>query len=123
MEHRFHHLLQPGSDHRLGDPVGDRWHPKHPHTTTLFRIDTARTGGGKYDPDDIRFQIRYRLFFRSFSKSSRVTPSTPGAPLFARTRWYASQTSHFEISNDFPCDTDVSTRFLPGTLVDRLNKS
>jgi len=26
-----------------------------------FGISTARTGGGKYVPDDIRFQILYRL--------------------------------------------------------------
>jgi hypothetical protein len=32
-----------------------------------FGISTARTGGGKYVPDDIRFQILYRLFFRSAS--------------------------------------------------------
>src|SRR5450759_4924190 len=50
-----------------------------------------------------------------------VCPSTPGAPLLALTRRYASHTSHFEISNDFPCDTDLPTRFLPGTLVDRTN--
>src|SRR5665647_787833 len=48
-----------------------------------------------------------------------VCPSTPGAPLLALTRRYASHTSHFEISNDFPCDTDLPTRLLPGTLVDR----
>src|SRR5674476_831995 len=48
-----------------------------------------------------------------------VCPSTPGAPLLALTRRYASHTSHFEISNDFPCDTDLPTRFLPGTLVDQ----
>src|SRR5680860_129688 len=50
-----------------------------------------------------------------------VCPSTPGAPLLALTRRYASHTSHFEISNDFPCDSDLPTRFLPGTLVDRTN--
>src|SRR5674476_1703053 len=50
-----------------------------------------------------------------------VCPSTPGAPLLALTRRYASHTSHFEISNDFPCDTDLPTRFLPGTLVDLTN--
>jgi hypothetical protein len=33
-----------------------------------FGISTARTGGGKYVPDDIRFQILNRLFFRSASK-------------------------------------------------------
>src|SRR6266516_5988323 len=44
-------------------------------------ISTAFTAGGKYVPEDIRFHIRYRLFLRSFSKSSIVTPSTPAAPL------------------------------------------
>src|SRR5674476_1318011 len=48
-----------------------------------------------------------------------VCPSTPGAPLLALTFRYASHTSHFEISNDFPCDTDLPTRILPGTLVDQ----
>src|ERR1019366_5864044 len=38
-----------------------------------------------------------------------VCPSTPGAPLLALTRQYVSHTSHFEISNDFPCDTDLPT--------------
>ena len=47
-------------------------------------------------PEDIRFQILYRLFFRSASKSSMDCPSTPAAPLFALTRLYASQTSRFE---------------------------
>ena len=49
-------------------------------------ISTASTGGGKYDPEDIRFQILYRLFFRSLSNTSSVTPSTPGAPRLALTR-------------------------------------
>jgi hypothetical protein len=60
-----------------------------------FGTSTARTGGGKYVPDDIRFQIRYRLLFRSASKSSIDCPSTPAAPLFALTRLYASHTSCF----------------------------
>lgn len=51
-----------------------------------FGISTARTGGGKYVLDDIRFQILYRLFLRSASKSAMDTPSTPAAPLFALTR-------------------------------------
>src|ERR1035437_6585185 len=88
---------------------------------SAFGIGTARTAGGKYDPDAIRFQTLYRLFFRSDSNASMVCPSTPGAPLLALTRRYASHTSHFEISNDFPCDTDLPTRILPGTLVDRTN--
>src|SRR5665811_1669399 len=86
---------------------------------SAFGIGTARTAGGKYDPDAIRFQTLYRLFFRSVSNAAMVCPSTPGAPLLALTRRYASHTSHFEISNDFPCDTGLPTRFLPGTLVDR----
>lgn len=62
-----------------------------------FSISTARTGGGKYDPEDIRFQILYRLFFRSVSNCAIVCPSTPGAPLFALTFSHASQTARFEI--------------------------
>src|SRR5512139_4132465 len=42
-----------------------------------------------------------------------VCPSTPATPLFALTRLYASQTSHFEIQNGFP----LFTRLLP-SLVD-----
>ena len=80
-----------------------------------FGISTARTGGGKYVPDDIRFQILYRLFFRSASKSSIDCPSTPAAPLFALTRLYASQTSPFEISNDLTFGSDLLTRSPPGT--------
>jgi hypothetical protein len=78
-----------------------------------FGISTARTGGGKYDPDDIRFQILYRLFFRSFSKSASDTLSTPGAPLFARTFSYASQTARFEISNDLSGAFNSPTQLLP----------
>jgi hypothetical protein len=65
-------------------------------------ISTAFTGDGKYVPEDIRFQTRYRLFFRSFSNSPIDTPSTPGAPLLASTLRYASHTAHLDISNDFP---------------------
>src|ERR1039458_3554638 len=52
---------------------------------------------------------------------SNFDPNAYRAVLFdlALTRRYASHTSHFEISNDFPCDTDLPTRILPGTLVDR----
>jgi len=53
-------------------------------------------------PEDIRFQILYRLPFRSFSKSSMDTASTPGAPLFAFTFSYASQTARFGIPNGLP---------------------
>src|SRR4051794_15892255 len=56
-------------------------------------MSTDLTGGGKYVPEDIRFQTLYKLFFRSFSKTSMDTPSTPAAPLLAATRLYASPTS------------------------------
>ena len=79
-----------------------------------FGISTARTGGGQYDPDDIRFQILYRLFFRSFSNSASDTLSTPGAPLFARTFSYASQTARFEISNGLSGAFNSPTQLLPG---------
>ena len=78
-----------------------------------FATSTARTGGGKYVPDDIRFQILYRLPFRSFSKSATDSPSTPGAPLFALTFSHASQTARLEISNGLPGDFSSSTRLLP----------
>ena len=80
-----------------------------------FGISTARTGGGKYVPEDIRFQILYRLFFRSASKSAIDCPSTPGAPLFSFTFRYASQTLRFDIPNDFSDDFSSPTQLLPGT--------
>src|SRR5262249_23551412 len=52
-----------------------------------FGISTSRTGGGRYEPDDIRFQTLYRLPLRSCSNAASDTPSTPAAPRFARTRW------------------------------------
>jgi hypothetical protein len=51
-----------------------------------FGISTSRTAGGKYEPDDIRFQILYRFPRRSFSNIVSVSPSTPAAPWFAFTR-------------------------------------
>src|ERR1700694_4148756 len=78
-------------------------------------ISTARTGGGKYDPELIRFQILYRLFFRSASNSSSVTSSTPGAPLFAATFLYASQTACLGMSYDLTTPTfGMFPLFLPG---------
>ena len=38
-----------------------------------FGISTAFTGGGKYEPDDIRFQSLYRLLFRSCLELARST--------------------------------------------------
>ena len=44
-------------------------------------ISTAFTGGGSTLPDDIRFQILYRLFSRSGLETvDCYCPSTPGAP-------------------------------------------
>src|SRR3954447_5324397 len=62
-------------------------------------ISTALTGGGKYDPELIRFQILYRLPCRSASNSSSVCPSTPAAPLLAATRRYVSHTIGLGIMN------------------------
>src|SRR5437762_7605351 len=76
-------------------------------------ISTAFTGGGKYVPDDIRFQILYKLFLRSDSKSSMDIPSTPAAPLLALTLSYASHTSSFGISNGLSFGSDLLTRLLP----------
>jgi len=82
-------------------------------------ISTALTAGGKYVPDDIRFQILYRLLFRSFSNASIDTPSTPAAPLLLRTFSNAYHTNRFEIVNGLPSGCDPLIRLLPGTLVDR----
>src|ERR1019366_3048379 len=78
-----------------------------------FGISTARTGGGEQVPEESRFQILYRLFFRSDSNSAIVTASTPGAPLFALTFSHASQTACFEIANGLPGASTSSIRFLP----------
>lgn len=67
-----------------------------------FRYSHRLDRRGKYDPEDIRFQILYRLFFRSVSNSSMDCPSTPAAPLLAFTCRYASHTSALEISNGLP---------------------
>src|SRR5215469_5161928 len=77
-------------------------------------ISTARTGGGKYVPEDIRFQILYRLFPRSFSNISMVTPSAPAAPPFALTLLHACHTTCLGMANGFPSGSDMLTRLLPG---------
>src|SRR5579859_537610 len=79
-----------------------------------FGISTALTGGGKYVPDDIRFQILYKLLPRSFSNASMVTPSAPAAPPFAFTRFHACHTRRLGMSNGFPSCPDMPTRLLPG---------
>jgi hypothetical protein len=67
-------------------------------------------------PEESRFQILYRLFFRSDSNSSTVTPSTPGAPLFALTFSHASQTACFETANDLPGAFQLIHSIPPGAL-------
>src|SRR5260370_4300045 len=64
-----------------------------------FGICTAFTSGGKYVPEDIRFQTLYRLSFRSFSNAPIDTPSTPADPLFPLTFTQASHTSCLEMPN------------------------
>ena len=74
--------LQRNRGHCLRHPVGTVGTPENPRAATAASgISTARTGGGKYVPDDIRFQILYRLSLRSGSKSSMDTPSAPGGTL------------------------------------------
>ena len=51
-------LLQMHGHDRLRDPVGDRRHAQHADPAPCgLGISTALTGGGKYDPELIRFQI------------------------------------------------------------------
>ena len=117
MEDLFRPRLQRHRHHGLRDPVADRGHPKDPDARPCgFGISTARTGGGKYVPDEIRFQILYKLFFRSVSNSASDCSSTPGAPLLALTRLYASHTNCLEMSNDLSVGPDLPTRLLPGNV-------
>lgn len=60
-------------------------------------------------PEESRFQILYRLFFRSDPDSAIVTASTPGAPLFALTFSHPSQTARLEIPNGLPGAYGLST--------------
>src|SRR5271157_4057881 len=66
-----------------------------------FGISTCLTGGGKYDPDDIRFHSLYRFRDRFWSNIAMVSSSMPAAPRLALTCWYASHTSRFAITKDF----------------------
>jgi hypothetical protein len=79
----------------------------------FFGISTARTGPGKYDPDDMRFHSLYRLPRRSASNRSIVAPSAPAAPPFSFTFSHASHTSRFGISCVLPCNIGSVMRFIP----------
>ena len=61
-----------------------------PPFLAFLGISTARTGPGKYDPDDIRFHSRYRFPERSSSNCPIDTPSAPAAPPFRLTFSHAS---------------------------------
>src|ERR1039457_1955504 len=78
-----------------------------------FGPSTSFTGGGKYDPEDIRFHVTYSLFLRSASKSSIVQPSTPGPPWFAFTFLNASTTACFGIANGLSFHFGSFTALLP----------
>ena len=60
VEDRLHAGLQRHRRRRLRDPVDDARDAEHSHPPLLpfLGISTARTGPGKYDPDDIRFHSR-----------------------------------------------------------------
>src|SRR5262249_44849856 len=74
------------------------------------------TGGGKYEPDDMRFHSLSRLPLRSTSNAAIDSSSTPAAPLLAFTRRYASKTTRLEISNGL--DFGSLTWLLPAPPVD-----
>jgi hypothetical protein len=67
----------------------------------FFAISTCLTGGGRYDPDDIRFHSLYKFFERFCSNSVIVSSSMPAAPRLAFTCWYASHTVRFAILKGF----------------------
>ena len=79
----------------------------------FFGISTARTGPGKYDPDDMRFHSLNRLSCRRPANCSIVTPSGPAAPPFSSTFSHASQMRRFGMSCDLPCNFGSCMRFLP----------
>ena len=83
MKDRLRPGFQRQRHHRLRDPVGHGRHPEDPvsHRHCGLGISTAFTGGGKYVPDDIRFQILYRLFLRSASNVRDGLPVHPGGTL------------------------------------------
>src|ERR1019366_2370930 len=66
-----------------------------------FGISTCLTGGGRYDPDDIRFHSLYKFPDRFCSNIAMVFPSMPAAPRLALTCWYASHTARFAMTLGF----------------------
>ena len=87
-------------------------------------ISTARTGGGKYVPEDIRFQILYKIAFRSFSNPRWSRPSTPGGTLIRLHLLVRLPHQLLRYGERLAFRPDSPTRLLPGhALVDRVNKS
>ena len=74
---------------------------------------------GKYVPDDILFQILYKLSFRFTSKSDIVCSSIPYVPLFAFTLSKAIFTACFEILNGFV--SSISSSFFKLTYLFKLD--
>src|SRR5208283_4285455 len=66
-----------------------------------FGISTCFTGGGKYEPDDIRFHSLYKFLDRFCSNIAMVSSSMPAAPRLALTCWYASHTARFAMTLGF----------------------
>ena len=77
-DERFRNLTRPARPGSLRVPSEFREFSDPPFG---FGISTARTGGGKYDHGDIRFQILYRFSLRSLLELLDDCPSTPAAPL------------------------------------------
>ncbi|RPK37217.1 hypothetical protein EES39_31090 [Streptomyces sp. ADI92-24] len=81
MERRLHPDSEMSGHHGLSNAVSDSGNAEHSCAATMLLGDLHRSHRrGKYVPDDIRFQILYRLPRRSDSKSAMDCPSTPGAP-------------------------------------------
>ena len=56
MELRLHQRLQDHLHDRLRHAIGHSGDAERALPPLSFGISTSRTGGGKYEPDDIRFQ-------------------------------------------------------------------
>src|SRR5260221_312526 len=85
-------------------------------------ISTARTGPGKYDPDDIRFHSLQRLSFALSSNCPIVTPSAPAAPPFFLTFSHASHTTCLGMTYDLPSGIGSFMRFHPFRLITRTSQ-
>ncbi len=80
VEHRFQDRFQMPLDHHLGDPVGNRWNPERPGSSSIaFRYVNATHGWGKVasrrhsvpDPIEVLTQIPVEILDRLPVHSSR----------------------------------------------------